>query len=84
MALEKRESGSGAKLADQLPRREVTEPELEEGTAGIREVAGLAFTGLELEAETTGITGGLGHRGKRRNPGMTPGWRMIPGACELP
>ena len=44
----------------------MAEPEREEGVAGIREVAGLGFAGLELEAETTGITGGLGHRGKRR------------------
>lgn len=74
MVLEKRESGSwrsgrvdrGSKTGRSASRREVAEPELEEGTAGIREVAGLGFAGLELEAETTGITGGLGHRGKRR------------------
>lgn len=56
----------GSKTGKSASRREVAEPEREEGVAGIREVAGLGFAGLELEAETTGITDGLGHRGKRR------------------
>ena len=56
----------GSKTGKSASRREVAEPEREEGAAGIRDVAGLGFAGLELEAETIGITGGLGHRGKRR------------------
>lgn len=56
----------GSKAGRSASRREVVEPEREERAVGIREVAGLGFVGLELQAETTGITGGLGHRGKRR------------------
>lgn len=83
MALERGRVDRGSKAGRSASRREVVEPEREERAAAIREAAGLGFAGLELEAETTGITGGLGHSGKRRI-GNDSGWRMTPEARELP
>lgn len=67
MVLEKRESGSWSKTGRSASRREMGEPELEEGTKGHQRGGGLGVCRIGTGGRDNRDYGWVGSQGKEKN-----------------